>query len=184
MRTLFLQINVTLDGYVEDANRDIDWHFSDSEFDEFILDTLRNIDGMVFGRVAFERLAPYWPTAGETAQTETQREIARLMNELPKYVLSRTTQHSEWNNSHFVSVDDVVTLKSQPGKDLALFAGANVATGLVKQGLVDELRLIVNPLLQGGGTPLFTGTYARQELALNEVRRFASGALVLTYTKA
>jgi dihydrofolate reductase len=184
MRTLFLQINVTLDGYVEDANRDIDWHFSDNEFDEFILGTLQNIDGMVFGRVAFERLAPYWPTAGATAQTEAQREVARLMNELPKYVLSRTTHHTEWNNSHFVGVDDVVKLKSQPGKDLALFAGANVATELTKLGVVDEFRLIVNPLLQGGGTPLFTGTYARQELTLNDVRRFASGALVLTYATA
>lgn len=181
MRTLFLQINVTLDGYVEDANGDIDWHFADDEFDGFILDTLRSVDGMVFGRVAFERLAAYWPTAGATAQTETQRETARLMNELPKYVLSRTARESDWNNSHFVSVDDVVELKSQPGKDLALFAGANAATELTAQGLVDELRLIVNPLLQGGGTPLFTGTYTRREQTLTDVRRLASGVLVLTY---
>lgn len=181
MRTLFLQINVTLDGYVEDANGDIDWHFADAEFDSFILDTLRSIDGMVFGRVAFERLAAYWPTASETAQSDTQRETARLMNELPKYALSRTPRTSDWNNSHFVTVDDVVKLKSQPGKDLALFAGANAATELTSQGLVDELRLIVNPLLQGGGTTLFTGTYARKEQTLTDVRRLASGALVLTY---
>ena len=64
-RKLFLQINVSVDGYIEDPDADIDWHFADDEWDAFILDTLESIDGMVFGRVAFEKLAAYWPTAGD-----------------------------------------------------------------------------------------------------------------------
>jgi dihydrofolate reductase len=183
-RKLFLQINITVDGYIEDANGEIDWHFADDEFDAFILDTLRSIDGMVFGRVAFEKLGAYWPTAAQVAQSDAQRETARLMNELPKYVVSRTLTGSDWTGSHVVSGDvraEIQQLKARPGKDLALFAGAAAATSFVRLGLVDELRLIVNPLLQGGGTRLFAGEDERRQLTLTHVRQFASGAVVLTY---
>jgi dihydrofolate reductase len=183
-RKLFLQINMTIDGYVEDANGDIDWHFADDEFDAFILDTLRSIDGMVFGRVAFEKLAAYWPTAAHEARSDSQLKTALLMNELPKYVVSRTSIGSQWNNSHVVAADvraAIEQLKAQPGKDLALFAGAVTATSFVRLGLVDELRLIVNPLLQGGGTRLFDGEDVPRQVTLTNVRPFASGAVVLTY---
>ena len=183
-RRLFLQINMTVDGYVEDANGDIDWHFADAEFDSFILDTLRSIDGMVFGRVAFEKLAAYWPTAEASASSETQRHTARLMNQLPKHVISQTITGSDWNNSHVLSGDvraGIERLKARPGKDLALFAGAAAATSLVRLGLVDELRLIVDPLLQGGGTRLFDGTGEPIRLELTATRPFASGAVVLSY---
>lgn len=183
-RKLFLQINATLDGYIEDTNGDIDWHFADDEFDTFITETLRSIDGMVFGRVAFGKLAAYWPTAAASLATDVQRESSRLMNELPKYVVSKTLTGSDWNNSQVLSGDitaEIKALKAQPGKDLALFAGAQAATSFVRDGLVDELRLIVNPMLQGGGTRLFDGSYDTARLALKDVRRFASGALVLTY---
>ena len=180
-RKLFLQINVSVDGYIEDPDGDIDWHFADDEWDAFILDTLESIDGMVFGRVAFEKLAAYWPTAGDDVSTDAQRASARLMNDLPKYVLSQTLTDSAWNNSHVSTIDDIIDLKSEPGQDLALFAGANIATEFTRAGLIDEFRMVINPLLQGGGTRLFTGAYQPTELSLKEVRRFGSGALVLTY---
>jgi dihydrofolate reductase len=184
-RKLFLQINMTVDGCVEDANGDIDWHFADDEFDAFILDTLRSIDGMVFGRVAFEKLATYWPTAEQAARSATQRETAVLMNELPKYVVSQTLAGSGWRNSHVVAGDvaaAIQRLKARPGKDLALFAGAATARSFVRLGLVDELRLIVNPLLQGRGTRLFRGEDEPRQLTLTSARPFVSGAVVLTYT--
>jgi dihydrofolate reductase len=180
MRRLFMQTNVSLDGYIDDANGDIDWHFSDPEFQTFVDRTLESIDGMMFGRVAFERLAAYWPTAGPEA-SPTQR---RRMHELPKYVLSRTLERNDWHNSHVLGDDPaaaVARLKRQDGRDLALFAGGGAATTAVRLGLVDELRLIVNPVLLGGGTRLFDGPYARAELRLTDTRAFASGALVLTY---
>lgn len=183
-RKLFLQINMTVDGHIEDANGDIDWHFADDEFDAFILDTLRSIDGMVFGRVAFEKLATYWPDAEPAAQTDAQRETARLMNELPKYVVSQTLTGSDWHNSHVVSGDvraEIQRLKTRPGKGLALFAGAATASSFIRLGLVDELRLLVNPLLQGGGTRLFDGTDEPRQLDLTSTRTFAGGAVVLTY---
>jgi dihydrofolate reductase len=142
MRNLFLQINMSVDGFIEDTDHQIDWHFSDDEFEQFILDTLQSIDGMVFGRVAFGLLAQYWPTAASNPQVSAKHvEMARFINELPKYVVSNQLQHVEWRNSHIISGDvagAIRRLKEQSGKDLALFAGAGVASTFMRLGLIDE----------------------------------------------
>jgi dihydrofolate reductase len=193
MRRLFLQINVSLDGFIEDTDGEIDWHFADDEFEEFINETLRSIDAMVFGRVAYELLAQYWPTAAADPDGAASRlgrnprlhgEAARLMHELPKYVVSSSLEQVDWHNSHLLRGDvaaEIGKLKKQPGKDIALFAGAGVANTFMRLGLIDEYRLIVDPALLGGGTPLFQGGYPRTNLALRDVRRFESGAAVLYY---
>jgi dihydrofolate reductase len=185
MRKLFLQINVSLDGFIEDAAGEIDWHFADDEFEEFINDTLRSIDAMVFGRVAYEKLAQYWPTAASNPEaSERHIEAARLMNELPKYVVSDHLDRTEWQNSHILSGDvaaEIGELKRQSGKDIALFAGASVAQSFARLGLIDEYRIILNPAFLGAGTLLFNGGYRKTELELRETKQFGSGALVLTY---
>jgi dihydrofolate reductase len=144
MRRLFLQTNVSLDGHINDTAGDIDWHFADEEFQRYIDQTLESIDGMLFGRLAFERLAAYWPTAGPEATT-TQK---RRMHELPKYVLSRSLTQSDWHNSHVLGGDvaaAIALLEQQDGRDLALFAGGHAATSAVALGAIDALRIIVNP---------------------------------------
>ena len=180
MRKLFLQINVSVDGYINDDAGDIDWHFADEEFQRYIDDTLQSIDGMILGRLAFEQLAAYWPTAGSEASPV---QVGR-MHELPKYVLSGTLERSDWHNSRVLGGDPaaaIAELKRQDGRDLALFAGGKAATSAISLGLVDEYRLILNPALLAGGIPLFSGQYPRGELRLTGTRQFASGALVLTY---
>jgi dihydrofolate reductase len=188
MRKLFIQINASLDGYIEDPTREIDWHFVDDEFEDFINATLRSIDAMVFGRVAYQRLAEYWPTAASNPEaSERHIEAARLMNELPKYVVSDHLDRAEWQNSQIIGGDvaaEINELKRQPGKDIALFAGAGVANSFARLGLIDEYRIILNPVLLGAGTPLFNGGYGRANLELRDIRRFGSGALVLTYRPA
>lgn len=182
MRKLFLHVNVSVDGYITDSAGDIDWHFSDEEFQQYLDQLLDSIDGMLFGRVAFEQLAAYWPTAGgEASPTQVRR-----MHDLPKYVLSRTLERTEWHNSHLLGPDPgsaITQLKQQDGRPLALFAGAGAASMAVQLGLLDELRLVVNPVLLGGGIRLFDAGYARTELCLTQTRTFTSGALVLTYER-
>lgn len=182
MRTLFAHINVSLDGFIDDAAGDIDWAFSDAEWDDYMDSVLESIDGMVFGRVAYELLAPYWPTAGDEV-TATQR---RLMHELPKYVLSRTLTHADWHHAQPLGAEPLAALrdlKQEPGRDLAVFAGGSAISSLLEADLLDELRLILNPILLVGGTRLFQGGYPRTAWRLQDTRRFASGALVLTYAK-
>jgi dihydrofolate reductase len=182
---LFLQINTSLDGYIEDPTGEIDWHFVDDEFEEFVNATLRSIEAMVFGRVAYEKLAEYWPTAASNPDaSERHIEAARLMNELPKYVVTNSLERTEWQNSYIISGDvghEIKGLKEGASRDIALFAGAGVASSLARLGLIDEYRIILNPILLGAGTPLFIGGHDKTNLRLRETRRFSSGALVITY---
>lgn len=180
MRRLFLHISVSVDGYIADEAGAIDWVLADEEFERHIDRLLESIGGMVFGRVAFEQLAAFWPNAGpQMSAIQVQR-----MHELPKYVLSSTLRHTDWHNSHPLGDDPAAAigrLKQQDGGDLALFAGARAATSALELGVIDELRLLVHPTLLGGGTRLFDGRYAGSELRLTGADRFRSGAVLLTY---
>ncbi|NEW42119.1 dihydrofolate reductase [Nocardia cyriacigeorgica] len=183
MRDIFLHINVSLDGYICDAAGDIDWAFADAEFQQYLDDLLGSIDGMIFGRVAYEQLAAYWPTAGDEA-TATQR---KMMHELPKFVLSRTLKSTDWHNSHLLGADPFAAIRElaqQPGRPIALFAGGSAATALLEAGLLDELRLVLNPVLLGGGTRLFDGSYPKTNWSSTETRQFAGGATLLRYERA
>lgn len=185
MRNLFLQINISVDGFIEDEQGEIDWHFVDDEFETFINQTLHSIDGMIFGRTAFDLLAEYWPTAGSNPGISSlHAEAAALMNSLPKYVLTDRLDIPNWSNSHIIGeppAEWIRTLKNQPGKDIALFAGAAAARWALAEDLVDECRLILNPALLGSGKKLFEQDGSRTPLRLEEVRKFQSGALILYY---
>ena len=124
---LIAQINASLDGYIEDEKHDIDWHFVDDEYEEFINETLRSLDGMIFGRKAYEPLSAYWPTAAANPDASVRRlEAATLMHEIPKYVVSTTLSGSDWNNTDVISGDvrtAVQDLKAASSRDIAVFAG-------------------------------------------------------------
>jgi len=186
MRKLFLHINMSLDGYIDDRDRQMDWHFVDRQFEEYINGVLSGIDGMVFGRVTHELLAQYWPTAAaEPGASEAHRESARWMHSLPKYVISRGGYTSPWHNSHAVS--DIGTWwrqkRQEPGRDFALFAGAGAAQAFDALGLVDEYRILLNPVLLGGGTPLFGPAPGCRPLELLGTETFGSGVVVLRYRR-
>ena len=188
MRKVFLHIFVSLDGFIEDAQHNIDWMAEGDDVDEYINEMLRSIDGMIFGRVAHELLAQYWPTAGSKPDASHRHiEAAAIMNELPKYVVSKRAYRTEWQNSHVIDGDlagEIRKLKDRPGKDIALFAGAGVAQSFMELDLLDEYRLFLNPIVLGGGTPLFKQRADRKNLELVKALTFASGAMVVTFRPA
>ena len=107
-----------------------------------------------------------------------------MMNEKQKIVFSKTLKKTDWNNSRIVGGDlaaEISRLKNEPGKDIAVFAGAGIAASLMRLGLIDEYRLLVNPVLLGAGTPLFQKGYDRSILDLLETKTFKSGAMLLSY---
>jgi dihydrofolate reductase len=177
MSELFLQIAVSLDGYIEDANGDIDWMVFDASVDPYATQTLESIDGMILGRKAHALLATFWPgtaeTEGATAQLLAQ---TRLMNALPKYVLTHGEETTGWANSRAIGVEDVPRLKREAARPIAVFAGAGAAQSLLAADEIDEIRLIRYPVLLGGGTPLFDQDGRRQQLELVESQSFPSGA--------
>jgi dihydrofolate reductase len=183
---LFLQISVSLDGYIEDRDRDIEWMASDTSLDAVSTATLQSIDGMIFGRTAHALLAGFWPTAGSTPDASPDLiEQARLMNRLPKYVLTHDSEErTGWSNSHPIAVNDVLTLKRASARPIAVFAGAKAAQVLLAQGLIEEARIIQYPVILGGGTPLFAADRKRRNLRLTASERFDSGATMNRYRLA
>jgi dihydrofolate reductase len=180
MRRVIVSNLMTVDGYFEGPNHAFDWFVPDEEFFEYATDMLRSADTLLFGRRTYEHMANYWPTAAAD-------EIAEKMNHLEKIVFSRSLRDVEWKNSRLAKenlVDEISRLKRIPGKDLVVLGSASIASALLELGLVDEYRIILDPMLLGGGTLLFSGITKRTRLKLCSAKPFGSGVVLLTYQKA
>jgi dihydrofolate reductase len=178
IRKVIVSNLMSLDGFFEGPNQELDWFVLDEAFFEYARDLLRSVDTILFGRSTYQHMANYWPSAPAD-------EIADKMNGLPKVVFSRTLKAVEWNNSRLVrggAVDEVRKLKQAPGGDMVILGSATLASSLLQAGLIDEYRVILNPVLIGGGRPLFPEITARLKLRLSGTQTFPSGVVMLCYT--
>ena len=157
MRKVVLSVMTTLDGFTAGPNGELDWiDVADDDLDEHMADVLAGIDGMFFGRVAYELLAQHWPAAEHSTRAVEARQ-ARLMNTLPKYVLSRSAPRTDWGPVRRIGDDlphEVAQLKAGTGNDLALFAGAGAIAAFAAHDLIDEYCLMIFPVLLEKGIPL------------------------------
>jgi dihydrofolate reductase len=127
-----------------------------------------------------EPVKPAWITGAPPTPAEIV--WAHFAAETPHYVLSTTQTSALWPNTRFVrGSEDIAALKRQPGKDIYLIGGARTTAGLIDSGLVDELRLIVHPLIAGAGKPLFAASERRRGLELRKVRQLENGRVSLIY---
>ena len=184
MRKVILFNMVSLDGYFEGQNHDINWHRVDEEFDQFAIEQLNTAGALIFGRVTYQLMADFWPTPDAL---ETDPIVAERMNALPKVVFSRTLESVEWNNTRLMKGDaavEVSKLKQQPGNDLFVFGSADLAATLIQNGLIDEFRIIVNPVVLGSGTPMFKDMLGLLHLDLIKTRIFRNGNVLLYYEPA
>ena len=178
MRKLFWQMSVTLDGFMEGPNRELDStaQFVDEDFDHYATNMLKSIDVILLGRRTYQLFASYWPT--------TTGPDADRLNALPKVVFSRTLEKVEWNNSRLVKenvAEEIGRLKQQPGKDLALFGSADLASAFIRLGLIDEYRILVTPVVLGRGPPMFKDIKDRVSLKLSKATTWSSGIEALYY---
>lgn len=181
MSKLFIFNMMSLDGYFEGPDHDLSWHNVDKEFNDFAIKQLDEIGALLFGRVTYQVMASYWPT--EMA-IKDDPVVANKMNSVSKIVFSRTLRGADWENTRLVSInaaEEVARLKQQPGKDLAIFGSADLAASLAPAGLIDEYRVMVNPVVLANGTPLFKGISDKQNMTLAGTRTFRSGNVLLTY---
>ena len=185
MRKLIYSMGVSLDGFIAGRNGEIDWGAPDEELHRFHNQQMREIGAHLCGRRLYETMV-YWETADENpSATEYELEFARIWQNLPKIVFSKTLEKVE-GNARLVRdgvVEEVAKLKAQPGKDLAV-GGAGLASTLIELGLVDEYRLFVSPVVLGGGTPFFPALEERIDLELAETRTFGSRVVYVRYRKA
>lgn len=191
MRKVYLFMMVSLDGYFEGPNHDLSWHNVDEEFNEFAIEQLRSADLFIFGRRTYQLMEGFWPKmAVDPSTSEQDLEVARLLNNTKKMVFSRTldkvVETKLWKNATLEKKLDPQTireLKKQPGKGIWV-GGSDLATSLIREGLIDEFRFMVNPVVVGSGTTLFKGLGKRLNLKLIKSREFKSGNVLLYYKPA
>ena len=181
MRKLILFMLISLDGFYEGPGHSLDWHNVDAEFNEFANAQVDSVDMLLFGRVTYEMMAAFWPTPSAAADDPV---TAEAMNRLPKIVFSRTLPSADWQNTRLVKdniLEQVTKLKKQPGKDLIIFGSSDLSVTLIWHGLIDEFRIMLNPVALGEGKSLFKGLPGRLDLELINARTFKSGNVLLYY---
>ena len=178
MRKLVSSFFISLDGVVEAPDK---WHFPyfNDEMGAAVGGAMAASDTLLLGRRTYEEWAAYWPH-----QNPASDPFVSVMNETPKFVASTTLDAVEWENSTLLNGDlaeSVAELKARPGTNIGMSGSATLVRSLLGLGLVDELRLLVHPLVVGSGAKLFENGTAPVDLELADSRTFATGVLDLTY---
>ena len=176
-RKVILDLAVTLDGFIEGKNGEVDWCIMepDMDFTKF----LNQIDTILYGRKSYDLWGEFLPQTSD----EAEKEMWDLVHSKEKIVFSKT-QKEIGSKVKYINNDikeEVTKLKKQPGKDIWLYGGSSLITTFISLGLVDEFRLSVHPVILGEGKPLFTNIQQRVYLQLVNTRSFSSGVVQLIY---
>lgn len=171
---------VTLDGYFAGSKPwDLEFHQTvyDKELEAIVMDQLKTVDTIVFGRKTYQGMEDYWTHA--EGQPETP-----YMNDLPKIVCSTTLETASWQNTTIVkdAATELPSLKEQGEGNMFVFGSAELSASLMQAGLFDEYRLCVAPVLLGEGRRLFAGGIPQQKLQLLKLQQLQNGGVILTYT--
>lgn len=177
MRKIVLDLAVTLDGFIEGPNGEIDWCIMDSEmnFDAFLAD----IDVIFYGRVSYDAWGNFQPGP---EVSESEKSLWSGVHSKKKYVFSNTLR--EDNNATFIGLDwqsRVEEIRNQSGGDIWLYGGAKLIKSFIDHGLVDVYRLSIHPTVLGSGKPLFESRAERLTLNLVDVKKFRSGVVQVIY---
>lgn len=181
MSKLILFNMISLDGFFEGPDDDLGWHVTDEEFDQFAIEQLKQVGAILFGRKTYMMMASFWTSQDAKAEDPT---VADLMNNTPKVVFSHTLQAVKWNNSRLVkgnAADEIRKMKNLPGADLIIFGSSELTASLMDANLIDEFRLMVNPVILGNGRPMFKSYKRQHKLKLVNTCIFRSGDVLLTY---
>jgi len=185
MGRLVYQMSVSLDGFVETRDREIDWTAPDDELHGFVNEQARNTSAFLWGRRTYELMNAFWPTADADPSAPARMvEFARIWRPKPKVVFSKTLSRVEWN-ARLVQRDpreEVAELKQVFDGDLWV-GGPGLASTFARLDLIDEYRLILRPVILGGGTPFFPPLAQRLVLRLAEARAFGGGVLFIRYVR-
>ena len=182
MRKLKLQVQMTVDGYIAGLNGEMDWMIFnwDNELKQYVKEITEPVDCIVLGRKLAQGFIPHWASKpeGEDAWGVDK------MNNTTKVIFTKTLDKSEWKNTVLAKgdlVDEITKLKKQDGKDIIAYGGATFVSALIKQGLIDEFHLFINPTAIGNGMTIFKELDSKQNLTLVKSTSFDCGIVVLNY---
>jgi len=185
LRKLVLFIHTSLDSFVAGPKGEIDWIHVDEEIFDYASDRTKASDTALYGRVTYEMMQNYWPTAGaQPNATRHDIEHSKWYNNVAKVVLSRSLQGLNLPNTTIIGdvKNKVNELKHRQGKDILMFGSPRAAHALMQLDLVDEYWLFVNPLLLGQGIPLFQSVSETVGLKLDSSHVFSNGVVCLNYS--
>jgi dihydrofolate reductase len=186
-QTLAVFNNVSLDGYFSGPNGELDWaHRSppDPEFDAFVAGNAGGDGTLLLGRRTYEMMARWWPTPAAAA---AMPEVAEGMNRMTKLVASRTMGRPEWSNTTVLRGDLADTVrhrKAEPGPGITILGSGSIVAQLAESGLIDEMQVVVAPVVLGAGRTMFEGVRRSLELELVRSRVFPKGKVFLAYRAA
>jgi dihydrofolate reductase len=182
MRKIVAGTFVSLDGVMEAPDQ---WHFPyfDEAMGEAVGSQMAEADAMLLGRVTYQEFASYWPQQGDDTPG------ADFMNPVQKYIVSTTLRNvDEWQNSTLIDgtnfVAEIERLKALPGKNISVTGSAKLVQSLLRENLLDELKLLVHPIIVGRGKRLLDGDIGQTPLQLVDSQTFDTGVLYLTYQPA
>jgi dihydrofolate reductase len=187
MRTLKLQVQISVNGYIAGSKGEMDW--LEWNWDEDIKNYVNNlhepVDTIVLGRKLAEGFIPHWQSFSENP--ETADDFSRKMVNTHKVVFTNTIEDKEdWKNTVFTSNDvteEINKLKAEEGGDIIVYGGGEFVSSLIEQALIDDFYLFVNPVAISKGMPIFEKLSTPQKLMLVEAKPFACGIVVLHYKK-
>jgi dihydrofolate reductase len=185
MQTITVFNHVSLDGYFCDSDSDMSWaHQQDAELAEFTNENATGGSTLMFGRVTYQMMAGFWPTP---AARQMMPIVAERMNRAPKIVFSRTLSGATWNNTRLIN-NDVAgatrALKGEEGEGITVMGSGSIVSQLAEAGLIDNLGLMVNPIVLGKGRTLFESVTKRIHFKQTNSRVFKNGLIFLSYEPA
>lgn len=188
MRNLVFFMHTSLDGFVAGLNGEMNWISVDDEIFDFVGMMTDKADTALYGRVTYEMMQGYWPTAGEKPNaSKHDKEHAAWYKQVSKIVLSKTLSEKGLDNTTVISdqlTENINKIKNEEGKNILIFGSPAASHSLLSYGLVDEFWLFVNPVLLGQGMPLFKGVNEITKLKLVETKTFSCGVIALHYEKS
>ncbi|HMS69815.1 MAG TPA: dihydrofolate reductase family protein [Saprospiraceae bacterium] len=181
MRKLKLQVQITINGFIAGPNGEMDmftWNWGE-DIKNYVQALTDDVDTIVLGRKLAEGFIPYWQDVAQNDENPEQSS-GKLFTDLPKIVFSKTIENSPWNNTTVSAnlINDIQSLKSQNGKDIIAYGGANFVSNLIQENLIDELHLFINPTALDAGLPIFLN---KTNFQLKHSLAFECGIVVLCY---
>jgi dihydrofolate reductase len=179
---------MSLDGFAADENSGLRFLSYDGELQQYADELVKTVGSPVYGRNTYELMAGYWPTVlQEPNATARELEHARWVENVPKIVFSKKLNEVTWNNTRLIKdniTEEVKKLKAEPGNDLVIFGSPGLSASFMNEGLIDEYKLTVHPVILGRGISVFTNNTARSTLKLLDSKTLKSGVVTLHYATA
>ena len=194
MRKLKLQVTMSIDGYIAALGaEDLDdsptpekppTSETDEKMEQYIHSTIDTSDTILLGRKMTDEFITYWENVANNQPESPEFPLAKKLVATPKIVFSKTLKKSSWNNTTLATgdlVDEINKLKNKKGKDIIVYGGGGFVSSLIKEGLIDEFHLFINPNALGQGMPIFNRLTKPQDLKLKSATSFNNGMALLVY---